>query len=348
MTSYLIPEIPAYASLSSRLTDLSPLNLGILVSTVLIAVLLLIQSCQNCDRKLKFLTPKSTAILLCFGEIDCRAHIVKQAYIQNRTIQEVATAAAKSYFDSILSIKQKGFKVIVYGPYGSGSQFNSFGTEPSRNIAVKFFNKYLQESCLQHDIYFFSLNSLLVDPSSLLTRRAYLEDDVHLPEHNHLSDQVKALLLSQLLLNIQLHQERLNPSTLDLNLDKNITNVYGYGKSNENNSSYIYVRISDSGLIEWPSELDESIESICFDLGASLALKSAFLLFRTRDQYSTPLEFEIDGNKLEVSQIINLSKPRVEINFPKECIGRFLTISSFNRLSDLYAISFAPISIRLE
>jgi len=37
----------------------SPVNIGILVSCILVALLMLIQMCQNCDRKLKFLTPFS-------------------------------------------------------------------------------------------------------------------------------------------------------------------------------------------------------------------------------------------------------------------------------------------------
>jgi len=47
-------EFPVSSSLG-----LTPVNLGILVSCVLIVVLMLIQICQNCDRKLKFLTPFS-------------------------------------------------------------------------------------------------------------------------------------------------------------------------------------------------------------------------------------------------------------------------------------------------
>ena len=37
----------------------TPVDIGILVSCGLILVLMLIQICQNCDRKLKFLTPFS-------------------------------------------------------------------------------------------------------------------------------------------------------------------------------------------------------------------------------------------------------------------------------------------------
>ena len=53
-------ELPSYLSLtSSSSSDWSPVNIGILVSCVLIAVILLIQICQNFDKKLKFLTPFS-------------------------------------------------------------------------------------------------------------------------------------------------------------------------------------------------------------------------------------------------------------------------------------------------
>merc|ERR1712048_351067 len=47
-------EFPVSSSLG-----LAPVTIGILVSCILIVVLMLIQICQNRDRKLKFLTPSS-------------------------------------------------------------------------------------------------------------------------------------------------------------------------------------------------------------------------------------------------------------------------------------------------
>ena len=75
--------------------------------------------------KLSRLNPQLNAVMLCFGEIDCRAHIVKQAYIHKKSIQSAAEDTAAAYFEFIQSIKVKGFQVVVCAPYGSGSQFNS-------------------------------------------------------------------------------------------------------------------------------------------------------------------------------------------------------------------------------
>ena len=47
--------------------------------------------------KLSRLNPQLNAVMLCFGEIDCRAHIVKQAYIHKKSIQSAAEDTAAAY-----------------------------------------------------------------------------------------------------------------------------------------------------------------------------------------------------------------------------------------------------------
>ena len=302
---------------------------------------------RRLKEKLKTLDPETNAILLCFGEIDCRAHVVKQAYVANKSIKESAVDAAKAYFDLILSIKERGYQVIVYGPYGSGSQFNSIGLESYRNSAVKFFNNSLRESCLKHDIYFFSLNSFLVDPVALLTRRAWLPDDVHLPDEGSLGDQVKVLLLSGLLLDIQSSQQSLVKQAF--NEDEHlISNVCVFGMSCEDKSSYVYARLSDAGLLKWQSSVDNSIKTICFDLGSSLALNRAEILLSCGDYSGSPLKFLFDGAELNVYQEMYSAEGKVVVNFPPERIGRFLMISGYKSLSDIRAASFVPVSLQVE
>jgi len=54
-----ISSIELPQSSSSLIGGWTPVNIGILISCILIALLMLIQMCQNFDRKMKFLTPSS-------------------------------------------------------------------------------------------------------------------------------------------------------------------------------------------------------------------------------------------------------------------------------------------------
>ena len=72
-----------------------------------------------------------------------------------------------------------------------------------------------------------------------------------------------------MLLDIQSRQQSL--ATRGVNIDHQlISNVFAFGISGNNKSSYVYASLSVDGLIEWRSDVDDSVETICFDLGSSL------------------------------------------------------------------------------
>ena len=302
---------------------------------------------ERLKKRLDALDSRSTAILLCFGEIDCRSHIVKQAFVQKKPIHHVALGVAKSYLDFALFIKSLGFEVIIYGPYGSGSQFNSFGLEQHRNKAVKFLNDCLQEICIKNGIYFFSLNHLLVDPLTFFTRQSLLVDDVHLPVDGQQSDQAKVLLLSSLLLDVQSREQELDSPVLPQG-ECCIKNVCAFGVSCTDKSSYIYFCMQDGGLIQWPSIVDCSIENICFDLGSSLPLKRAFIGIECSKSCASHLEFAIDGIKVEVLQEIDSFQERIVVDFHADSVGRFLVISGYKKLTDIRSICFIPAHFQVD
>ena len=291
--------------------------------------------------------PGSSAILLCFGEIDCRAHIVKQAYLQKKSIKDISVQAAKSYFDFALELQKKGFNIIIYGPYGSGSQFNSFGLEEHRNLAVKYFNCSLIEHCLRNQIYFFSLNSLLVNPSSLSTRRTWLTDDVHLPEDGDLGAQTKALLLSHLLLSVQSHHQKHIHCPIESN-ELCIRDVHAFGVSRKNKLPLLYAHLSEHGLLQWNTDTTDSIERIVFDLGSSIVLDSAIITLKSTVNVSPVIKFEIDGCHIDAFQSVIFNEPRVIVDFGKETFGRFLSFFGDNDLSSIRTVSFIPVPMLLQ
>jgi len=133
--------------------------------------------------------PQKSNILLVFGEIDCRAHLGKQADLQKRKIEDIVQECVDRYFKVVLEVKNMDFNVGVWGVipstnipcnYGPDHPFPSYGTCQQRNIITRLFNNYLDELCFQKNIIFVSIFEELLNPD--LTANLYYFRDV-----NHIS-----------------------------------------------------------------------------------------------------------------------------------------------------------------
>jgi hypothetical protein len=120
-------------------------------------------------------------VFFCFGEIDCRAHLIKQSQIQSRPIEDVVKECVNVYFETILNYHNIGYKVGIWGPIASWSEKKpyvtgpSFGTTKERNLVTKLFNQELKELCQQNDLLFTTMFFEMVD-SELITNDSYLDD----------------------------------------------------------------------------------------------------------------------------------------------------------------------------
>jgi hypothetical protein len=132
--------------------------------------------------------PNSSYVLLCFGEIDCRCHLLKQAFLQNKPIEEIVKICVDRYFDFVLEVKEKGFNVMIWGAVASALDtvvedkgFPRFGTNKERNKTASIFNKELFSLCLKKDIPFISIFNNLVDEEGV-TIEDYYMDQIHLSQ----------------------------------------------------------------------------------------------------------------------------------------------------------------------
>ena len=131
--------------------------------------------------------PDGSTLLLCFGEIDCRMHLVKQAQKQQKSFEEVAAECAHRYFSQIVVLKKK-FKIIVWGVVPStpsevvlDPRYPHCGTSQERNGVSRLFNRGLERLAREHGVGFVSLfDHLLLDDGS--TNPAYYIDQVHLSQ----------------------------------------------------------------------------------------------------------------------------------------------------------------------
>jgi len=120
-------------------------------------------------------------VFFCFGEIDCRAHLIKQSEIQSKPIEEVVNDCVNTYFKTILNYKGIGYKMGVWGPIASWSEKKpyetgpSFGTTQERNYVTKLFNEKLNKLCNENNILFTSMFLDMVD-DTLNTDESYLDD----------------------------------------------------------------------------------------------------------------------------------------------------------------------------
>lgn len=137
-------------------------------------------------------------VLFCFGEVDIRAHLVKQANLQNISILEIIKECVDRYFKVLLKYKESGVQVIVWGPIASwhdSKQYTggpSFGTCLERNIVTEQFNIYLEQLCNKNKIKFITLFYKMIDENKI-TKPEYL--DCWEGSHIHLSQTAMPLII---------------------------------------------------------------------------------------------------------------------------------------------------------
>lgn len=126
-------------------------------------------------------------VLLCFGEIDCRAHLLRQAELQRRNITSVVEECIDRYARVILEIRQRGYRVLIWNVIPSSRletssiDFPTYGTCKERNYVTQLFNTGLARMCSAWAIQFISIFDDLVDEQGL-TRTEYYFDDFHLSQ----------------------------------------------------------------------------------------------------------------------------------------------------------------------
>lgn len=132
------------------------------------------------------LNPNTDIILLSFGEIDCRAHLLKQAVLKNIEIENVVNTCVDRYLKVIHQIKNLGFKLIIWNaiPTAIGSESNNpeypyYGTEGERDIVTKMFNELLARKSKNEGYLFLNLFHKILNQKASC-RQIYYFDKVHL------------------------------------------------------------------------------------------------------------------------------------------------------------------------
>ena len=135
--------------------------------------------------------PKKSIVLLCFGEIDCRAHLLKEAERQNKPIIEIVQRCVNRYFSVVLEIRALGYFPSVWNVLPTTSrtdlnpksyEFPTYGSQKQRNHVTELFNRAIGTLCKAENIPFISIYDKLVDHDGNAIPK-YFSDGVHLCQH---------------------------------------------------------------------------------------------------------------------------------------------------------------------
>jgi hypothetical protein len=129
---------------------------------------------------------KTDIVLLSFGEVDCRAHVIKQADIKNITIDEAVYECVNRYLLVINKIVELNFKVIVWNAVPTAMGFENekfeypyYGSFEERNKACILFNEALQKKSVELGFYFIAVYKKIIN-KNFTTNDKYYFDKIHL------------------------------------------------------------------------------------------------------------------------------------------------------------------------
>ena len=127
-------------------------------------------------------------VILCFGEIDCRLHILKHALTNDVTIEDSVERVVARYMTLVDELRRKyDIPVLLWGPVASAPEtaasynpiYPSIGSNIERNhVTVLFAEKIRAEAGRRKGVAQFDILDVMID-ESMGTRPGFLFDECH-------------------------------------------------------------------------------------------------------------------------------------------------------------------------
>jgi hypothetical protein len=133
--------------------------------------------------------PPRGMVMLTFGEIDCRYHLLRQAQLQHRDVEGLVHECVQRYLSVVREIRGFGFRPLVWNvvPTGqprsvmeSNTDLPFWGMASQRNAVTRQFNEAMAVALIGDDVPIVSIFDDLLGPDGLPLRDAYYLDAVHL------------------------------------------------------------------------------------------------------------------------------------------------------------------------
>ena len=153
----------------------------------------------------------SDSIMFCFGEVDIRAHLIKQSHLQSIPIENIVKECVDRYIDAILYYQKYNVSILVWAPIASWNKYRSytgpsFGTNIERNKVTEKFNTYLKQKCDVHGFKFISIFEEMLY-KDYTTKQELLDDWKGC--HIHLSQRAMPIILNKFKVEGIIHDESL-------------------------------------------------------------------------------------------------------------------------------------------
>lgn len=137
-------------------------------------------------------------LMFCFGEVDIRAHLIKQSKLQDRPVIDLVLECVDRYIDAVKYYKKYGIGIVVWGPIASWCEQKqytggpSFGTNQERNLITCAFNVALQIACTKENFEFVTIFYDMLN-DDITTNPDFLDDWEG--SHMHLSQRAMPTIL---------------------------------------------------------------------------------------------------------------------------------------------------------
>ncbi len=137
--------------------------------------------------------PLNSNILFCFGEIDCRAHVILQSERQSKPTKEIVKDVVDRYFFVLKEVQSAGYNVLVWNvipsaPTDINNRINVppkylfHGSCSQRNEVTRQFNQYLKELVTKEGMFFLDFFDALMNEDGTVKLEYYCTDDIHLSQ----------------------------------------------------------------------------------------------------------------------------------------------------------------------
>lgn len=132
-------------------------------------------------------------VLLCFGEIDCRAHLIRQSVTRGIPVADLAAECVARYFQVVREVRSLNYQVMIWNVIPPtittclDCEFPVAGTFDERMAVTRVFNGLLLSHCEQEGIPFVSIFDSILNEAGIPDQRFFV-DGIHLgPEAIELS-----------------------------------------------------------------------------------------------------------------------------------------------------------------
>jgi len=146
-----------------------------------------VQAREKIFNIVKTLHSKQDVLLFSFGEVDCRAHLLKKAEELNQTYEQIVNSCVQNYLSFIREIKEMGFHIFIWNAVYSANydasydfEFPYYGTIENRNTITKVFNQTLKSYQQQTGYFFIDITDSLLNESTQHSVIEYFFDEIHL------------------------------------------------------------------------------------------------------------------------------------------------------------------------